>query len=341
MIETLKTLCMLSGVSGMEDEVRDYILERAMPHADEIHTDAMGNLMVFKKGAVHPEQRIMLCAHMDEVGLIITRVEEDGYLRFQFIGGVDRRVVLGKRVYIGRERIPGVIGLKACHLVSREEEKNVPKVDDLYIDIGAKTKEEAQKHVELGDRGVFDDSVVAFGDGFIKAKAIDDRSGCAVMLKLLEEDLPCDTWFTFTVQEEVGTRGAHGAAFRLRPDIALVVEGTTAADLPYVEEGKQICRLGNGPVITFMDRGTIYDKELRQVLIRLAEENGIVWQTKEQIAGGTDASVIQRSREGVRTAIVATAVRNIHSPASVASVKDIENVLRLARLFLQEMGKQE
>ena len=340
MIETLKTLCMLSGVSGMEDEVRDYILERAMPHADEIHTDAMGNLMVFKKGAVHPEQRIMLCAHMDEVGLIITRVEEDGYLRFQFIGGVDRRVVLGKRVYIGRERIPGVIGLKACHLVSREEEKNVPKVDDLYIDIGAKTKEEAQKHVELGDRGVFDDSVVAFGDGFIKAKAIDDRSGCAVMLKLLEEDLPCDTWFTFTVQEEVGTRGAHGAAFRLRPDIALVVEGTTAADLPYVDEGKQICRLGNGPVITFMDRGTIYDKELRQVLIRLAEENGIVWQTKEQIAGGTDASVIQRSREGVRTAIVATAVRNIHSPASVASVKDIENVLRLARLFLQEMGKQ-
>ncbi len=340
MIETLKTLCMLSGVSGMEDEVRDYILERAMPYADEIHTDAMGNLMVFKKGSVHPQQRIMLCAHMDEVGLIVTRFEEDGYLRFQFIGGVDRRVVLGKRVYVGKERVPGVIGLKACHLVSREEEKNVPKVEELYIDIGAKTKEEAQKLVELGDRGVFEDSVVEFGDGYLKAKAIDDRCGCAVMLKLIEEELPCDTWFAFTVQEEVGARGAMGAAFRLKPDIALVLEGTTAADLPYVEEGKQICRLGKGPVLTYMDRGTIYDRELRALLIRLAEENGIVWQTKEQIAGGTDGRVIQRSREGVQTAIIAVAVRNIHSPASVVHTGDAENALRLARLFLREMGKQ-
>ena len=340
MIETLKTLCMLSGVSGMEDEVRDYILERAMPYADEIHTDAMGNLMVFKKGIVHPQQRIMLCAHMDEVGLIVTRFEEDGYLRFQFIGGVDRRVVLGKRVYVGKERIPGVIGLKACHLVSREEEKNVPKVEELYIDIGAKTKEEAQKLVELGDRGVFEDSVVEFGDGYLKAKAIDDRCGCAVMLKLIEEELPCDTWFAFTVQEEVGARGAMGAAFRLKPDIALVLEGTTAADLPYVEEGKQICRLGKGPVLTYMDRGTIYDRELRALLIRLAEENGIVWQTKEQIAGGTDGRVIQRSRDGVQTAIIAVAVRNIHSPASVVHTGDAENALRLARLFLREMGKQ-
>ncbi len=340
MIETLKTLCMLSGVSGMEDEVRDYILERAMPFADEVHTDAMGNLMVFKKGAVHLEQRIMLCAHMDEVGLIVTRVEDEGYIRFQFIGGVDRRVVLGKRVFIGQDRIPGVIGVKAVHLVVKEEQKNVPKVDDLYVDIGAKSKEEAQKLVQLGDRGVFDESVVVFGDGYIKAKAIDDRSGCAVMLKLLEEELPCDTWFAFTVQEEVGTRGAHGAAFRLKPDIALVLEGTTAADLPYVEEGKQICRLGKGPVITFMDRGTIYDRELRAMLIRLAEENGIVWQTKEQIAGGTDGSAIQRSREGVRTAIIATAVRNIHSPVSVAHTGDAESVLRLARLFLHEMGKR-
>lgn len=340
MIDTLKTLCMLSGVSGLEDEVRDYILERAMPYADEIHTDAMGNLMVFKKGRVHLQQRLMLCAHMDEVGLIITRIEDDGYLRFQFIGGVDRRVVLGKRVFVGKERVPGVIGVKAIHLVSREEEKNVPKVDDLYIDIGAKSKDEAQKCVELGDRGVFDNGVVLFGDGYIKAKAIDDRSGCAVMLKLLEEELPCDTWFTFTVQEEVGTRGAHGAAFRLKPDIALVLEGTTAADLPYVEDGKQICRLGKGPVITFMDRGTIYDKELRATLIRLADENGIAWQTKEQIAGGTDGSAVQRSREGVRTAIIATAVRNIHSPVSVAHTADAENVLKLARLFLQEMGKE-
>lgn len=338
MLDTVKTLCMLSGVSGAEHEVRDYLLERAMRYADEIRTDAMGNLMVFKKGAVAPQQRIMLCAHMDEVGLIVTGYGDDGYLRFDFVGGVDRRVMLGKRVYVGRDRIPGVIGVKAYHLVKRDEEKNVPKTDELYIDIGAKTTDEAKKLVELGDRCVFDDSVIAFGDGYLKAKAIDDRFGCALMLKLLEEDLPCDTWFAFTVQEEVGCRGAHGAAFGLKPEIALVLEGTTAADLPSVEEGKQICKLGAGPVITFMDKGTIYDTELRKMLIGLAEENGIAWQTKQMIAGGTDASVVQRSREGVRTAILAAAVRNIHSPACVAHIGDMENTLKLARLFLKKMA---
>lgn len=339
MLDTIKTLCALSGVSGAEDEVRDYILERAMRFADEIQTDAMGNLLVFKKGAVQTAQRIMLCAHMDEVGMIVTGYGDDGYLKFDFVGGVDRRVILGKRVYVGKARIPGVIGVKAYHLVKRGEEKSVPKTDELYIDIGAKTTDEAKKLVELGERCVFDDSVLEFGNGYLKAKAIDDRFGCAAMLKLLEEELPCDTWFAFTVQEEVGCRGAHGAAFKLAPDIALVLEGTTAADLPSVEESKQICRLGNGPVITFMDRGTIYDVQLRKTLVCLADANGIAWQTKEMIAGGTDASVVQRSREGVRTAIVAAAVRNIHSPACVAHIGDMENALVLARLFLKEMAE--
>ena len=338
MLDTVKTLCMLSGVSGAENEVRDYLLERVLPLADEIQTDAMGNLMVFKRGARRPKQKLMLCAHMDEVGIIITGIEDNGYLRFDFVGGVDRRVVLGKRVFIGKERVPGVIDVKAIHLVSKEEQKNVPPTDSLYVDIGAFSAEDAKKQVELGDRGVFEDSVIEFGDGFLKAKAIDDRFGCALMLKLLEEELPCDTWFTFTVQEEVGCRGVHGAAFRLAPEIALVLEGTTAADLPMVEDNKKICCLGKGPVLTFMDKGTIYDPELRAVLLRLAEENSIPWQTKQMIAGGTDASVVQRTREGVRTVIIAAAVRNIHSPASVASIEDMENALKLARLFMQEMA---
>lgn len=338
MLDTVKTLCMLSGVSGAENEVRDYLLERVLPLADEIQTDAMGNLMVFKRGACRPKQKLMLCAHMDEVGIIITGIEDNGYLRFDFVGGVDRRVVLGKRVFIGKERIPGVIGVKAIHLVDKEEQKSVPKTESLYVDIGAVSAADAKKQVELGDRGVFEDSVIEFGDGFLKAKAIDDRFGCALMLKLLEEDLPCDTWFTFTVQEEVGCRGVHGAAFHLAPEVALVLEGTTAADLPMVEDNKKICCLGKGPVLTFMDKGTIYDPELRATLVRLAEENNIPWQTKQMIAGGTDASVVQRSREGVRTVIIAAAVRNIHSPASVASTEDMANALKLARLFLQEMA---
>lgn len=338
MLDTIKTLCYLSGVSGAEDEVRDYILERAMPCADEIITDAMGNLLVFKRGRAAAKQRIMLSAHMDEVGLIVTGYSDDGYLHFDFVGGVDRRVVIGKRVFLGRDRVPGVIGIKAYHLVGREEEKKIPKVDSLYVDIGAKSEEEAKRLVELGDRGVFEDSVLEFGTGFLKAKAIDDRFGCAVMLALLESALPCDAWFAFTVQEEVGCRGAHGAAFRLAPDIALVLEGTTAADLPGVDTERQICRLGYGPVIPFMDRGTIYDPELRSTLIDLANDHGIQWQTKQQIAGGTDASAIQRSRAGVRTAVLAAAVRNIHSPASIASISDMEKVLELTKLFLEEMA---
>ena len=166
MIDTVKTLCYLSGVSGFEDEVRDYILERVLDHADEIVTDPMGNLMVFKKGRVTPQKRVMLAAHMDEVGLIITSIDDDGYLKFSFVGGIDRRVAIGKSVFVGDNRVPGVIGIKAYHLVSRDEEKKVPKTDDMYIDIGVKNKKEAQEIVSLGDAAVFDDTIVEFGVGF-------------------------------------------------------------------------------------------------------------------------------------------------------------------------------
>ena len=229
MLDTIKTLCYLSGVSGSEDEVRDYILERVMPWADKIETDPMGNLLVFKKGARTPDQTVMLAAHMDEVGLIITDVTADGYLKFACVGGIDRRVLVGKRVAIGDNSIPGVIGIKAFHLVKPGEEKEVPKLDQFYIDIGAEDREEALSIIHLGDVAVFDDTVVEFGDGFLKAKALDDRVGCACLIKLIERDLPVDTWFAFTTQEEVGTRGAITAAYRLQPDIALIVEGTTAA----------------------------------------------------------------------------------------------------------------
>jgi len=339
MLDTVKTLCYLSGVSGAETEVRDYILEYVIDHADKVETDSMGNLLVFKSGRVTPERTLLLCAHMDEVGLIVTGVSDDGYLRFDSVGGIDRRVLIGKRVFIGKERVPGVIGIKAYHLVSKEEEKSVPKVSDMYIDIGAKDKKEADAQIQLGDRGVFEDNILEFGEGYLKAKALDDRLGCAVMLELIQEELPCDTWFAFTVQEEVGTRGAFGAAFKLKPDIALVIEGTTAADLPGVEGGKHICRLGDGVVIPFMDSGTIYDTELRNRLISLADKNEIKWQTKERIAGGTDASAIQRSRAGVKTAAIAAGLRNIHTPVSVANISDLDGVLKLARLFIESVSE--
>ena len=339
MLDTLETLCCLSGVSGNEDEVRDYILERVMPFADEIRTDAMGNLMVFKKGAKTPDKTILLAAHMDEVGLIVTDITDEGFLKFDTAGGIDRRILPGKRVYAGDSRVLGVIGLKAIHVTSSDERKKLPEISDMYIDIGAAGREEAAALVRLGDTVSFDDTVIRFGDGFLKAKAIDDRVGCATMLKLIESALPCDCWFAFTVQEEVGCRGAQTAARSVAPDVALILEGTTAADIPGVEGAARICRPGEGVVIPFMDRGTIYDRELYGVLTRLAEENGIRWQTKTRIAGGTDASAIQRSLGGVKAAAVSVAVRNIHSPASIAKCAECEDQLRLARLFLKEMAQ--
>ena len=339
MLDTLKELCRLPGVSGDEGAVRDYIAQRARPWADGMGTDPLGNLIVFKKGQAGGGRRLLLCAHMDEVGLIVTRATQEGFLRFDFVGGVDRRVALGKRVVLGPDKVPGVIGVKAIHLTKREEEKKVPETRELYLDIGCNSREEALEKVPLGTYGCFVGEPEELGEGFLKAKAIDDRVGCAVMLQLLQEELPMDVTFAFTAQEEVGTRGAFGAAFSVTPQIALVLETTTAADLPGVEGHRRVCAPGKGPVISYMDGGTIYDRGLFEDLRGLAEEHGIPWQTKEYIAGGNDARTIQRSRAGVRVAAMSAAVRYLHAPASVANVEDMENMLRLTRLFLEEMAR--
>lgn len=340
MIELLKTLCSLDGVSGCEDNVRDFIRQQAIPYADSIRTDALGNLIVFKRGRKSTGSKLLLAAHMDEVGLIVTHIQDNGFLKFDFVGGVDRRVAIGKPVLIGPNKIPGIIGLKAIHLVSREERRKAPKTDSLYIDIGAKDKKDALEMVSLGDYGAFVSEPEEFGEGFFKAKAIDDRVGCAIMLKLLQEDLPLDVTFAFTAQEEVGTRGAFAAAFSVTPQVALVLETTTAADLPDVDSGKRVCAPGKGPVVSYMDGGTIYDRNLFETLRRLAEGCQIPWQTKEYIAGGNDARTIQRTKAGVRVAAMSAAVRYLHAPASVGSIADFDNMLKLTRLFLGEMAKQ-
>ena len=340
MLNLLKQLCALSGVSNWEDEVRDFIRTQAQPYVNSIRTDAIGNLIVFKKGKKPTGNQLLLSAHMDEVGLMVKKIEDDGTLRFSTVGGIDRRVLLGKRVFVGEKRIPAVVGNKPIHLTTKEDRKSVPKLDQLYLDLGAENREEAEKLVSLGDVATFDPECMEFGNGMLKAKAIDDRVGCAILLELLKEDLPMDCTFVFSAQEEVGTRGAFGYAFSVKPEIALVVEGTTASDIPGTPEHMTVCAPGLGPVIPFMDGGTIYDRGLFELLRRLAEENGIPWQTKHRVAGGTDGRTIQRSRQGVRVAGVAAAVRNIHTPSSVVSLTDCEEMLKLARLFIQAVAEE-
>ncbi len=339
MKETLKDLCRLPGVSGREDAVREYIREQVKPYAEEIRADALGNLLVHVKGQKpeEPGKRILIAAHMDEVGIIVTDITSEGYLKFDFVGGVDRRVVIGKKVLVGESAVPGVIGLKAIHQTSAAERDKVPALRELSVDIGVSTKEEAEKLVSLGDVGTFDDSVSEFGNGYLKAKAIDDRVGCTIMLELIRRGLPRDAWFAFTVQEEVGCRGSQVAAWQLNPDVSLILEGTTAADLPSQSGGDKVCSPGKGPVIPFMDGGSIYDHGLFRQLTQLAEKKSILWQTKTKISGGTDASSIQRSGAGARVAAISAAVRNIHSPSCVFCLADMQRMYDLALAFLGEL----
>lgn len=334
MIELIKELCTLNGVSGNEEKVSAYIKKKARPFADELFEDSIGNLFVFKKGKKRRSAPLMVSAHMDEVGLIVTEICDDGYLKFDFAGGIDRRVVIGKRVLVGDKRIPGVIGLKAVHLTTKEERKRAPKLSSLRIDIGCDKRGQVEKLVSLGDAAVFDGEPVMLGEHRLKARAIDDRFGCAVMLSLMQEEIEYDTFFVFTVQEESGCRGAQSAAYTINPAFSLVLESTTAADVPGSEGAARVCALGEGAVIGYMDGGTIYDKKLFSLIRGIAEKNGVNWQMKSRVAGGTDASKIHISRDGVRTTSLSIPTRYIHSPSCVADVRDMRAVCSLAREFI-------
>jgi putative aminopeptidase FrvX len=341
MVETILTLCRLSGVSGWEDSVREYLIKEAEPYADEMRTDASGNLLIRKQGRKRAKREVMLAAHMDEVGILIKSVTQEGFLRFAFVGGVDQRVIIGKKVYVGENRIPGVIGLKPIHLTSAKERKTIPEVSQMYLDIGANTKEEALRWVRPGDFGVFAPEEIILGGNTVCCKALDDRVGCGILLTMLKEQLPFDTWFAFTVQEEIGCRGAFGAAFGLQPELAFIVEGTTAADAPPASGSEKVCIPGNGPVLPFADGATMYDRSLLQFLQKVAREEGIPWQTKMRIAGGTDARAIQRAGKGCKVAAVSAAIRYLHSPSSVGNIRDWELIKQLLSKALEKLEEQD
>jgi len=337
MLDLLKTLCTLPGPSGDEGPVRDFILDYVRPYAHAT-VDPIGNVIVEKKGRKHSGKTILLAAHMDEVGFIITGITDEGYLKFAPLGSIDRRVVPGKGVRIGAAGIPGVIGLKPVHLSTEDERSKMPAIEELYLDMGASDAEAAKKLVSLGDTACFDTRPFEMG-GCLVSKAIDDRVGCAVLLTLLAEDLPVDAHFAFTVQEEIGLRGATTAGFRVQPDVALILEGTTAADIPGAAPGKEVCRMGAGVVIPFMDNGTVYDRALYRRITALAEKLDIPWQTKQVIAGGTDGAAIQRAGIGTQVAGLAAPVRNLHTGVNTASLQDMDHLLGLTRAVLADFGE--
>ena len=326
----VKELCNLPAPSGFEDAVRDFIREKAI--CDEMYTDSIGNLICHKKGN---GKKIMVCAHMDEVGFIITEITDKGFLKFSTLGGIETAVICSKKVLIGKNRIPGIISAKAIHLQKRDEELIPLKLRDLCIDIGAKDKDRAKELVSPGDFAVFDGEYTEFGENLVKSKALDDRTGCAILLELMKEDYGNDMYFVFTVQEEVGLRGATVAANALQPDIALVLEGTTRSDVYGSEKHNSVTTLGKGAVMTAMDRAAISDKNYFDYIKKIAEENSIPLQLKRTSMGGTDAGAIQRSGKGVKTAVLAVPCRYIHSPVSVMNINDFESVYKLSKAVLK------
>lgn len=334
MSDLLKRLTEARGVSGNEDEVRRLIIEEVTPLADEVHVDRMGSVIAYKKGT-RSNKKVMLCAHMDEVGFIITRIDDNGMLKFATVGSIDPRILPSKRVRIGEKAIPGVLGIKAIHLQEPAERERAVKVDQMYIDIGAKNKEEAKKLVKLGDYAVFDSECLYFGDNKVKSKALDDRVGCLTLIEALKDRYPFDLYACFTVQEEVGLRGAKVAGYSIQPDMALVVEGTTCSDVPGVEPHKYSTRMGEGPAISIADLASYSNKKMVSLLIECAKNANIPYQIKESISGGNDAGEIQRAGEGAMTAVVSVPCRYIHSPSSVADLKDINNTIKLVQEFLK------
>lgn len=327
LLDTIRGLSDLCGVSGDEHAVRDAIIARIDGRHDYT-VDPLGNLLVRKKGAATPKNVILFSAHMDEVGFIVTHIEDSGLLRFATVGGIDSRVIPGRAVEVGPNRIYGVIGAKALHHAEAKEREEPIKPDKLFIDIGAENREQAAALVSIGDRAVFYAAYQQLGDKIL-GRAFDDRAGCGLLLHMLEADLPYDCHFSFTVQEETGCTGGITAGYTVRPDIAVIVETTTASDIAGVEPGKVVCKLGNGPVLSFMDRGAIYDMGLYRSAMELAKSEGIPVQAKEGVYGGNEARSIQSAGSGARTLAVSLPCRYLHSPSNMLQRSDIDNTFRL------------
>ena len=335
----LKELTELSGVSGCEYEVRNFIKSKLSEIGCEFYVDKLGNIISHNKG--RKSKTIMVTAHMDEVGLIVSNIDADGFIKFKAVGGIDQRVLNSKVVEVGENKIPGVIGSKAVHLMSSEEIESSIPIDKLYIDIGTSSKAETEKLVNIGDYAAFKSDYAEFGDNLIKAKALDNRIGCSIILELLSEKLDADFYGVFTVLEEVGLRGAEIAAYQLEPDLAIVLEGTVCADMPEIDEQDKSTIVGKGAALSLMDAATVYDIDVVRSIAKIAEQNNIMYQYRSSTSGGNDAGVIHKTKNGAKTAAISIPCRYIHSSVNVASKGDIKCVTMLTKQVILENQKGE
>ena len=325
MNELLEKLSRARGVAGHEGEVRAILREALTPHVEALTVDSIGNLIVRKGGSGDSRKhRVMLAAHMDEVGGMVMRANADGTVKFRSVGGLDPRILPGKRVSMGAQAVPGVI-MRAPH-AARSGKRVVP-ISDLLIDTGG------AGGIVPGDMITFESEYEEYGR-LLKGKAFDDRVGCYVLAELMKGDFECELVGVFTVQEEIGLRGAGVAAYAVQPDVAVALEGTVADDLPKQQDVSPTTELGKGPSISVMDRSAHADRRLVRILTETATAHDIPWQLKQPGVGGTDVGTIHLAREGVPAVAVAVPCRYIHTPAALMDPADVRNKIELMRKAL-------
>lgn len=340
----LEQLSNAIGVSGDETEVRKIILEAIKGHVDHISIDTMGNLTVTKKGTGKSDLKVMLAAHMDEIGFMVTGYDSNGQIHFSKVGGVDDRILPGMRVKVGKDKLNGVIMWTPIHF---GRDQKVKAIKDLRIDIGMSKKSEVEGKVKRGERIAFDSMYAEIDETMVRGKAFDDRVGCALLVDILQGgSYPVDIIAAFTVQEEIGLRGAQVAAQRMKPDVAFVLEGTPAHDIANPDadpddssQANPACKVGDGPVLTVMDRSMITPPHLLKFIRKVGEEANIPHQIKTALGGGTDAGQIHLSNSGVPSAVISMPCRYIHSPTAYLSKEDYANSLKLVQAVLNNITR--
>ncbi len=341
-IELLKELSEIIGPSGFEEQVRENIESKVASLVDEVRTDALGNLIATRRGS--SDKVLMIDAHMDEIGFMISFVESSGFLRIVPIGGWDVRILPSHTItFVAKDggHVSGVIGTPPPHILTPKDRERPYPMDELFVDIGATSAEHVdQLGLHIGSPGTISYPFERMNERTVRGKALDDRAGCAVLIKTLEalqgKDLDITVAAAFVVAEEVGLRGAQTAAYQIDPDLAIALEGTVAADVPGIADARQPTRMGQGPSISVMDNSMIVQTRMVNAMTAIAENHDIPYQFKLPATGGTDAGIIHRSRAGVISGVISVPCRYIHSPHSMLNLDDFESAVELTTAFAED-----
>lgn len=338
-INLLKEICETPGAPGHESRIREVVLREVKALADEVSVDAMGNVTAIKRG--RERKKVMIAAHMDEIGFIVTHIDDNGFLRFHPLGGFDPKTLTAQRVIVhGRKDVIGVMGSKPIHIMSPEEKNKVPQLTDYFIDLGL-SKEEVEKVIRIGDVVTRERDLIIMGN-CVNCKSIDNRVSVFILIEAFKKfkDLPYDVYGVFTVQEEVGIRGAMLATHKIDPDFGFGLDTTIAYDVPGSQPHERVTSLGKGAGIKIMDASAICDYRMVDFMKKMAEENGIKWQPEILQAGGTDTAAIQRmSTSGVISGAISIPTRHIHQVIEMADMSDITACIDLLTACTQNLDR--